>query len=275
MTTHVPRAAPGTPSPQVRTRSLPWDFTGAGGHRLSGRLELPVDGEPTAIALYAHCFTCGKDGLAAARTARLLAQRSTAVLRFDFTGVGGSEGEFADTDFSGNVADLVCAAAALTERLRPPTLLVGHSLGGAAVLAAAHRVPGVRAVATIGAPSHPAHLRRHFSPADRERIRRDGVAEVTLAGRPFRVGEGLLRDVVEQPQRELIASLPVPLLVLHSPDDRLVDPSQAREIHDAAGDGASLVWLHGADHLLTDRADAERAAQLISSWAAPLLAAPG
>ncbi|WP_338320428.1 alpha/beta hydrolase family protein [Streptomyces lonarensis] len=273
MTTHAPRPARDTTAPPARTRSETWDFTGADGRRLSGRLETPTDGEPTAVAVYAHCFTCGKDSFAAARTARFLAQRSIAVLRFDFTGVGASGGEFAESDFSGNVADVVSAAAALGERLRPPTLLVGHSLGGAAVLAAASRVPGVRAVATIGAPSHPGHVRQQFTAADRARITRDGVAEVMLAGRPFRVGEGLLRDVADQPQRERIAALPAPLLVLHSPDDRLVPPAQAREIQQAAGDGASLVWLHGTDHLLTGRAGAERAADLIASWAAPLLAA--
>ncbi|MFX4291022.1 alpha/beta hydrolase family protein [Streptomyces bohaiensis] len=271
MTTHAPPPARAT-APPARTRSEPWEFTGARGHRLSGRLELPVDAEPTAVALFAHCFTCGKDGLAAARTSRFLARRSLAVLRFDFTGVGGSGGEFADTDFSGNVADVVLAAEALRTRLRPPTLLVGHSLGGAAVLAAAHRVPGVRAVATIGAPAHPGHVRAQFTAADRERITRDGAAEVMLAGRPFRVGAGLLRDVAEQPQQQRIAALPAPLLVLHSPDDTLVPPSQAREIQHTAGDGASLVWLHGTDHLLTGRAGAERAAALISAWAAPLLA---
>ncbi|WP_130799024.1 alpha/beta hydrolase family protein [Streptomyces otsuchiensis] len=261
--------------PKTATRSEQWDFEGAHGDRLSGRLELPRDMPPRALALFAHCFTCGKDGLAAARIARALAQRGIGVLRFDFTGIGASGGEFAHTDFTSNVADLVRAAEALSERLSAPGLLVGHSLGGAAALAAAARVPGVRAVATIGAPSHPGHVRRQVPEADRARILREGTAEVLLAGRPFRIGRGFLDDVADQPQRERIAALPVPLLVLHSPEDELVDPAEAREIHSLAPGHASLVWLHGADHLLTVREDAARVADVVAAWATPLLDAPG
>lgn len=257
----------------VRTTAVSWQGTGAHGDTLAGRLEVPRDGAVRAWALFAHCFTCGKDVVAAARIARGLAKRGIGVLRFDFTGIGASGGDFAHTDFSSDVEDLVLAARALTAEDRAPSLLIGHSLGGAAALAAAGRIPSTRAVVTLAAPSHPGHVRRQIPAEDRRRIEAEGEAEVLLAGRPFRIGRGFLEDVAEQPQRERIASLGVPLLVLHSPEDELVPYAEAEEIHRLAAQPKSLVALDGAGHLLADRADTSWAVRLIAAWSARYLPA--
>lgn len=254
-----------------RGGSVRWEFTGAHGDRLAGRLELPREGEPRALALFAHCFTCGKDVLAAARVARGLARRGIGVLRFDFTGIGASAGDFAHTDFSSDVEDLVLAAQALAAEREAPALLIGHSLGGAAALAAVQRIPEVKAVVTLAAPSHPGHVRRQIPRADQERIERDGEAEVLLAGRPFRIGRGFLEDIAEQPQRDRIAGLGRPLLVLHSPQDELVPFTEAEEIHRLAAQPTSLVALDGTGHLLSGREDADWVVGLIDAWSARYL----
>src|SRR6476646_7060101 len=172
-----------------------FQFTGEGGHQLSAALELP-DGEPTAFALFAHCFTCGKDTLAAKRISVALAARGIAVLRFDFTGLGSSEGEFANSTFSSNVADLLHAADHLRSARKAPSILIGHSLGGAAILAAAGKIPEAKAVATIAAPSDPAHVTHLFKDRIAD-IRSQGKVEVQLAGRPFQISEKFLDDVAE------------------------------------------------------------------------------
>lgn len=241
-------------------------FTGSQGHELAARLDLPV-GDPQAIAVFAHCFTCGKDIAAASRVSAGLVAEGFGVLRFDFTGLGSSEGEFANTDFSSNVADLEAAADMLRERYEAPRLLVGHSLGGAAVLAVAGRIPEVRAVATIAAPSDPAHASGVFSAADLEAIRADGEAEVSLAGRPFRVGRQFLDDIAAQPLEEAIRGLDAALLVMHSPIDELVGVDHARQIYEHARHPKSFVSLDGANHLLTDRRDSAYAARLLATWA--------
>ena len=247
------------------------DFANSRGQSLAALLELP-DREPVATALFAHCFTCGKDNLAAKRIAETLAQRGIAVLRFDFTGLGMSEGEFASTNFSSNVADLVAAADHLRKTGRAPTLLIGHSLGGAAVLAAAARVPEARAVATIAAPSDPGHVTGLFKDKVAE-IRERGEVEVALAGRAFRIRREFLDDVAEQKVIDAVTGLRKALLVLHSPTDATVGIDNASKIFLAARHPKSFVSLADADHLLTRRADAIYAAQVIAAWAERYLAA--
>ncbi len=249
------------------------DFPGSLGETLAARLELPSEA-PAAFALFAHCFTCSKDSLAAVRIARSLAERGIAVLRFDFTGLGGSGGDFANTDFSSNVADLVAAADHLRKTQRAPALLVGHSLGGAAVLAAAEHVPEARAVVTIGAPADASHVERLFADSVPE-IERSGAAAVVLGGRRFTVKRQLLEDLREQRQEERIGRLGRALLVMHAPADGTVGIDQASRIFGAARHPKSFVSLDGADHLLTRPADAAWAASVIATWAARYLPAPG
>ncbi len=241
-------------------------FTGSQGGELAARLDLPA-GEPRAIALFAHCFTCGKDLAAASRISAGLVDAGFGVLRFDFTGLGSSEGEFANTNFTSNVADLVAAADMLRERHRAPSLLVGHSLGGAAVLAAANQIAEVAAVATIAAPSDPAHVAEVFTPETLAQIERDGEAEVSLAGRPFRIRQQFLDDIGGQRLSAAIGSLDAALLVLHSPVDELVGVDHAGLIYQAARHPKSFVALDRADHLLTDRRDSSFVAALLSVWA--------
>lgn len=247
------------------TKSQRVTFTGTGGEELAGRLDLPA-GPPRAVALFAHCFTCGKDVVAASRIARALTDLEIAVFRFDFTGLGESDGEFANATFSSNVADLVRAADHLRRTLAAPGLLVGHSLGGAAVIAAADRIPEVRAVATIGAPSDPTHVTNHFTDQFAE-IEQAGEATVRLGGRPFRVKRQFLDDISAQPQRERIQRLDPALLVMHAPADQIVGIDNAREIFDHARHPKSFVSLDDADHLLSRRGDASYAATVIAAWA--------
>ncbi len=240
------------------------EFPGAGGQMLAARFDAP-SGAVRAVALFAHCFTCGKDVFAASRIAQALTEHGIAVLRFDFTGLGASEGEFANTNFSSNVADLLAAADYLRGSDRAPSLLIGHSLGGAAVLAAASGIAEAKAVVTIGAPSDPSHVvglfRDHL-----ERIETDGEAEVQLAGRPFRIKRQFLLDAREQALTPRIGRLRRALLVMHSPRDDTVDVSNALHIFTAARHPKSFVSLDDADHLLTRRSDAVYAANLIAAW---------
>jgi uncharacterized OsmC-like protein/pimeloyl-ACP methyl ester carboxylesterase len=247
-------------------------FPGSGGAQLAGRLELPV-GPPRAAAVFVHCFTCGKDSVGAARVSRALAQRGIAVLRFDFTGLGGSGGDFASTGFSSNVEDLVLAAQHLAATVAPATLLVGHSLGGAAVLAAAAELPDVAAVATIGAPADATQV-VGLPGAAADTAARDGVAEVVLGGRRFTVSASLLADLALANCRSAAAALRRPLLLLHSPTDEVVGVENARTIFDAARHPVSFVALDGADHVLSRRVDAEYAADVIATWAARYVPVP-
>ncbi len=241
------------------------EFAGSQGELLAARLELPAGGI-RAFALFAHCFTCSKDAVAASRIARALTDSGIAVLRFDFTGLGQSGGDFANTNFSSNVDDVVRAAEFLAEKYRAPSILIGHSLGGAAVLAAASRLPEIAAVVTIGAPADPQHV-VHLLGDDLTAIERDGVAELDLGGRPFRIQLQFLRDLEMQPQRERIANLGAALLVIHSPVDDTVGIDNARMIFEAARHPKSFVAIDGANHLLTDRDDAAYVASLIGTWA--------
>ena len=241
-----------------------FSFTGHDGHELSARLDLP-DGPHLATALFAHCFTCGKDLVGARRIAGRLAAMGIAVLRFDFTGLGHSEGEFENTSFTTNIADILCAARALGERGMAPDLLIGHSLGGAAVLRAAAEIPSAKAVVTIGAPFDPGHVTRSFAEALPE-IAAAGTAEVRLGGRPVRIGQGFVQDVSKARLEPAIRELGRPLLILHAPKDDVVGIENATQIFRAARHPKSLATLDGADHLLSRAEDAEYAALLIAVW---------
>jgi len=240
------------------------DFPGAHGHPLAARLDAP-DGEPRAYALYAHCFTCGKDVLAARRIAQELTEHGIAVLRFDFTGIGASGGDFADTNFSTNVDDLLVAADYLRTHFTAPQLLIGHSLGGTAMLAAAEHLPEAKAVVTIASPGHPAFATTTFS-EHLERIAEEGEAHVELAGRPFRIRQQFVDDAGTHSLRDKIAGLRKALLVMHAPGDDTVPLSHAMEIFVPAKHPKSFVSLDDADHLLTRREDAAYVAKVIAAW---------
>ncbi len=256
----------------VKTEKL--TFEGASGAALAARLDLP-QGEPRAYALFAHCFTCTKDIFAAQRIAGALAERGIAVFRFDFTGLGHSGGEFANTNFSSNVDDLVAAADYLRATRKPPKLLIGHSLGGAAVLAAAARVPEAAAVATIGAPADPKHLALLFRDATDE-IEAKGEAVVELGGRSVRIEKQFLDDISGHKLEAAVGSLRGALMVFHAPRDEIVGIDNAGRIFAAAKHPKSFVSLDDADHLLSRKADAVYVAQVLTAWAGRYLgAAPG
>jgi putative redox protein len=251
-------------------QSKVFDFVGAAGQKLAGRLDLP-DHPPRGYALFAHCFTCTKNSLAAVRIARALAARGFGVLRFDFTGLGGSEGKFAEGGFSGDVADLLSAADQMTKAGMAPNLLVGHSLGGAAVLAAAAELSQIAAVATIAAPFDVQHV-THLFKGGLETILEKGEAEVQLGGRPFTIRRSFVDDLRNHDQGARIARLHHPLLVLHSPVDQTVGIENASSIFLAAKHPKSFVSLDDADHLLTRETDAAYAADVIAAWASRYLA---
>ncbi|MBV6658332.1 MAG: alpha/beta fold hydrolase [Devosiaceae bacterium] len=239
-------------------------FEGASGATLAARFDRPA-GKPRACALFAHCFTCSKDVFAAKRIAAELAARGIATLRFDFTGLGHSDGDFASTNFSSNVADLLSAVDWMREQGEAPAILIGHSLGGAAVLAAAADVPEAKAVATIGAPADTHHVVNNFA-ADLATIEQEGKAEVTLAGRKFTIEKQFLDDVASQNVEARIASMRKALMVFHSPTDETVGIDNAAAIYNAAKHPKSFITLDGADHLLTNHDDAAYVAQMIASW---------
>jgi putative redox protein len=246
------------------------EFPGAGGNRLAARLEKPA-GKPRAFALFAHCFSCSKDIYAASRIARRLAERGFAVLRFDFTGLGQSEGDFANTNFSSNIADLVAAGEYLAAEHEAPALLVGHSLGGAAAIVAAAHLPSVKAVATLGAPSDAEHVTRQFA-ADLSRIQETGEAEVSLAGRHFTIRKQFLDDIAGHNVEEAAAALKRPLLIAHSPVDGTVGIENASRLFLAARHPKSFVSLDKADHLLSDKTDTAYIGDVIAAWGARYVA---
>ena len=241
-------------------------FVGHAGTKLAARLDRPAT-HPIAYALFAHCFTCSKDFHAVSRISRALAARGIAVLRFDFTGLGESEGDFADTNFSSNLEDLLGAAQFLRKNLGPPELLIGHSLGGSAVLAAARSIPESVAVVTIGAPSDPGHLRPILTGTAPE-LEAKGEAEVVLAGRKFRIKRQLLEDLQEHNLRRAIGELAKSLLILHSSADQIVSIEHAHRIFEAAKHPKSFIAIEGADHMLVEQTAAEYVASVISAWVA-------
>lgn len=248
------------------------EFPGASGQTLAGRLDLP-DTPPRAYALFAHCFTCGKDIKAASRIAAALAEEGIATLRFDFTGLGGSEGDFGNEGFRSNIEDLIAAAAFMRETQRPVSVLIGHSLGGAAVLAAAGEIPECRAVGTLAAPFDADHVLAHLG-EQRAEIEAEGEATVQLGGRPFRIRRAFIEQTSNQDQGSRIAQLRRPLLVLHAPLDQTVGVDNARRIFETAKHPKSFISLDNADHLLTRPADARYAATVIAAWAARYLPEP-
>ena len=254
----------------MRTERL--EFANEMGEKLAALVDLPL-GKPVAFALFAHCFTCGKDNISAKRISERLAMCGIAVLRFDFTGLGMSEGEFADTHFSSNVDDLVAAGDHLRKTYGAPAILIGHSLGGAAALAAAHRIPDARAVVTISAPSDPAHVVGLFKDHV-DKIREQGQVEVQLAGRPFRIKREFLDDVAEQRIEDCLANLRKALLVFHSPTDDIVGIENASRIFTTAKHPKSFVSLAGADHLLSKKDDAVYVANVIAACAERYLEQP-
>jgi pimeloyl-ACP methyl ester carboxylesterase len=233
---------------------------------LAALYEQPADGPPQAQALFAHCFTCGKDVKAAYHISRALADAGIGVMRFDFTGLGESQGQFAETTFTSNVEDLIDAAAYMGEIGLPPVLLIGHSLGGAAVIQAAAAIASVKAVATIAAPANPAHVARHLKGA-RAGLPPDGETRLEVAGRHLSIGQPFIEDIARARPEDALARLACALLVMHSPLDRIVGIENAARIFAAARHPKSFIALEGADHLLSDRQDARYVGRLIAVWA--------
>lgn len=241
-------------------------FKNKEGDTLVGRLELPADRNPHNFALFAHCFTCGKNLSAIKHISRALTANGFGVLRFDFTGLGESEGDFAESNFSGNIEDLVAAAEFLKEHHKSPTLLIGHSLGGAAALYAAPNIPSIKAVATIAAPSNPTHVKRLLK-GSLEDIEQLGAAIVKLGEREFTIKKQFLDDLDKTPLSEVLQTLNKSILIMHSPQDNLVGIKNAEEIYKAGRHPKSFISLDGADHLLTDRNDSRYVGQVIAQWA--------
>jgi alpha-beta hydrolase superfamily lysophospholipase len=242
-----------------------FNFCNGDGHQLAALLDRP-DGPVRAVALFAHCFTCGKDNTTARRIAEGLKRQGISVLRFDFTGLGASEGEFANTTFSSNIDDLIAAANHLRRMLAAPVMLIGHSLGGAAVLAAAHRIAEAQAVVSINAPFDPAHVIGLFGNRVAE-IEAKGEVEVTLAGRPFPIRRTLLEDIAKQNLAARIGALHKALLVFHAPTDDTVGIENASHIFTAAKHPKSFISLPGADHLISRPSDAAYVADVMAAWA--------
>lgn len=248
-------------------------FKNSEGLELSGYLELPLNKQPHSFVLFAHCFTCNKNYFAVKNISRALSKNGYGVLRFDFAGLGESDGDFSDTTFSGNVQDLLAAAKYLEEEYEAPTLLIGHSLGGAAVIFAAAQLPEVKAVVTIGAPSSPVHV-KHLLRSNLEEIKEKGVAEVNLGGRNFTIKKDFLEDINTHNLSEFARGLDKAFLFMHSPQDNIVEVSNAEELYKSVRHPKSFVSLDGADHLLTNKKDSIYAGNLISSWASRYLQIP-
>lgn len=232
---------------------------------LSARLELPVDQKPEHFAIFAHCFTCGKNSKAATVISRQLTRNGFGVLRFDFTGLGESEGAFSDTGFTSNIADLVSAGEFLKEKYIAPALLIGHSLGGTAVIHAAAEMDSIKAVCTIGAPFEAKHV-MHLVEGSRKEIQEKGKADVSLGGRTFSIGADFITDLENHLTADLLPELRKPLLVMHAPQDQVVGIENAEKIYKAAYHPKSFISLDGADHLLLREADAKYCADVLASW---------
>ena len=248
-------------------------FENAAGDRLAGRLDFSQSDPPSAFALFAHCFTCTKNFKAIANISNALTQKGIAVMRFDFSGLGESEGDFSDTNFSSNVSDLVRAAQFLEQRYQAPKLLIGHSFGGTACLQAAMEIPSVAAVVTIGSPAEPRHVEQHFVHV-REEIEKQGEAELLLAGRPLRIKKQFIDDIGAVKIEKILSRLNRALLILHSPVDEVVSIENAGHLFKAARHPKSFVSLDSADHMMSDTRDSRYAGFLIAAWAARYIDRP-
>ena len=249
----------------IASQSEKLTFLNAKGHQLAGRLEMPY-GIPRSFAIFAHCFTCSKSSAAASVVSKQLTHSGIAVLRFDFTGLGNSEGDFSNTNFSSNVEDLVAAAGALAQRGHSVEVLIGHSLGGAAVIMAAHQLPSVKAVVTLGAPFGPQHV-RHFLADKEQDILENGFANVSLGGRDFTIQKQFLEDIQSPQFQEKVSTLGRALLICHGPFDQIVSIHEAAKLFQAAKHPKSFLSLDSADHLLSRREDSRYAANVIAAWA--------
>ena len=254
-------------------RSSKIEFTGSEEQKLTGFIDMPLDEMPHSMALFAHCFTCSKNLLAVKRISEALTDEGYGVLRFDFTGLGESEGDFSETNFGSNVADLMCAADFLREKYSAPSLLVGHSLGGAAVLHAGAAIEEVQAIATIGAPFQPEHV-LHLISDSREEIEEKGEAKVDIGGRMFKIRKQFIEDLEGRDSFEIVRSMRKALLIMHSPQDNIVEIKNAADIYTAAWHPKSFVSLDGADHLLSKSADANYVGEVLGSWAKRYLEIP-
>ena len=243
------------------------------GQQLEGRLELPANQLPHNFVLFAHCFTCNKNLLAIKNISKSLSSNGFGVLRFDFTGLGESEGDFADTNFSGNVEDLVAAAEYLQDTYKAPSLLIGHSLGGAAAIIAASEIASIKAIATIAAPSNPVHV-KNLLRSNVEEINLKGKAVVNIGGRDFTIKKQFLEDLETRTLAQIVRELRKPILIMHSPQDQIVAIKNAEEIYVAAHHPKSFISLDGADHLLSDKKDSSYAGSVISGWAKRYLEIP-
>lgn len=241
------------------------DFSNTDGLGLSAKLYLPLDEKPRFYAIFAHCFTCSKNFRAVSNISNTLSQLGVAVLSFDFTGLGNSKGEFEDTGFSSNVDDLIAAANFLEKNYEAPKLLIGHSLGGSAVIFAAAELDYVEAVVTIGSPANPRHVKKLFE-SDLETIKKEGSAKVNIGGRSFRIKKDFVDDLESKNLPELISGIRKSFLFLHSPQDSIVDISNAAELFQSAYHPKSFVSLDGADHLLSDDKESQYVGELISTW---------
>lgn len=248
-----------------------FSFQNADGHTLAGRLEKP-ETKTVAYAIFAHCFTCSKNVLAASRIPKRLAEHGIAVLRFDFTGLGNSEGDFSNTNFSSNVEDLVCAYEAMKKSFEAPALMIGHSLGGAATLKAASKIQDLKAIVTIAAPSDVDHVVCHFKEGLDE-IEAKGEANIELAGRSFKIKKQFIDDINGTELLKEIGQIRTPLLVMHSPLDQTVSIDHAAEIFSSAIHPKSFVSLNEADHLVTSEDDAHYISDVVSAWVRPFLRA--
>lgn len=251
-------------------KSQKLEFPGSTGDMLSARIDLPEEDSPRAYLLFAHCFTCSKNLKAVGNIARALTGQDFAVFRFDFTGLGESEGDFANTNFSSNIEDLIAAADYMENEHRAPDIMVGHSLGGAAVLQAAHRIENCKAVATVGAPANPEHVKQNFG-AKLDEIEEKGEAEVTLGGRAFKIKKQFLDDLEKPNMDKRIKNLKRALLVFHSPVDNTVGIENAAGIFKQARHPKSFISLDHADHLLTNEDDSKYVGTMLATWAAKYL----